>query len=290
MKFSVIIIFFFSQLLLSQSIKIEEKIKLSKAISETSGIIYIEDQKEILTFNDSGGKSELYVLKASSGKIKRIIEVKNASNVDWESITQDKDFIYIGDTGNNYGNRKNLVIYKVAKHDIKKHNKVEAEKIYYSYENQKTFVKENHNSNFDCEAITIYKNQLYLFTKNWKDNQTNIYVLPTKPGVYQAHKTRFLSINCLLTSIAYNSSTDSFIGTAYDKNYQSYILKVKNFKTVPQISKISLTATLGYSNQTEAIAWKNNHQIYVTREASEKTLNGKHYKRKQKLFLITLID
>lgn len=288
MKFSVVILLFTSHLLLAQSVKIEEKIKLSKKISETSGIVFLDN--EILTFNDSGGKPELYVLKPSSGKIKRTIKIKNASNVDWESITQDKDFIYIGDTGNNYGNRKNLVIYKVSKHDIKKHNKVVAEKIYYSYENQKTFVKENHNNNFDCEAMTIYKNQLFLFTKNWKDNQTNIYSLPIKKGTYIAPQINSFNINALITSIEYNANTESFLGTAYDKNYQSYIFKIKNFKTVPLISKISLTSTLGYSNQIEAIAWKNNHQIYVTREASEKTLDKKHYKRKQKLFLITLID
>lgn len=288
MKFSTLTFFFISQLLLAQSVKIEEKIRLSKKIAETSGILFIGN--EILTFNDSGGKPELYVLKTSSGKIKRTIKIKNATNVDWESITQDKDYIYIGDTGNNYGNRKNLVIYKVAKKDIQTQDEVKAVKIYYSYVNQKRFVKESHQSNFDCEAMTIYQNKLYLFTKNWKDNQTNIYVLPTKSGVYQAQQIKSLTTDCLLTSIAYNSKIDCFIGTAYDKNYQSYILKIKNFETDPRISKIPLTATLGYSNQTEAIAWKNNHQIYITRETSEKTLNGKHYKRKQKLFLITLID
>ncbi|MDO3695735.1 hypothetical protein QVZ41_12870 [Wenyingzhuangia sp. chi5] len=288
MKFSVVILLFTSHLLLAQSVKIEEKIKLSKKISETSGIVFLDN--EILTFNDSGGKPKLYVLKPSSGKIKRTIKIKNALNVDWESITQDEKFVYIGDTGNNYGNRKNLVIYKVSKKDIQTQDKVKAEKIYYSYTNQKRFVKESHQSNFDCEAMTIYKNQLYLFTKNWKDNQTNIYALPNSAGVYQANPIKSLTIDCLLTSIAYNSEIDSFVGTAYDRNYQSYILIIKDFETVPLISKISLTATLGYSNQTEAIAWKNNHQIYVTREASQKKLNGKHYKRKQKLFLITLTD
>ena len=59
-------------------------------------------------FNDSGGKNILYAFDRS-GKIKMEIEIVNAGNDDWESITQDAKHIYIGDFGNNNGNRNNFV-------------------------------------------------------------------------------------------------------------------------------------------------------------------------------------
>lgn len=291
MRFLYVFVFLFTQLACTQTIVIEEKIDIPGKIEETSGIIYLEDKNEIITFNDSGGKSELYVLNAKTGRIKKTVKVKKAKNQDWESITQDDDHIYIGDTGNNSGDRKDLVIYKISKKKLAKKREVKAKKIHYRYEDQKLFDVKSHKTNFDCESITVYKNKLYLFTKNWEDHQTNIYEIPNTKGDYVARKIHTIDINCMLTSIAYDPKNDIFIGTAYDKGYQSYLIKIKHFNTVHQkVEKFSLYKELGLANQTEAIAWKNDSTLYITREASEVTLQGKKYKRNQKLIQISLQD
>jgi hypothetical protein len=51
----IINIFFFQNI---YAIEVRKIIKLDKKIPETSGILYLNDQ--IWTFNDSGGKNELY--------------------------------------------------------------------------------------------------------------------------------------------------------------------------------------------------------------------------------------
>ncbi|ANW95958.1 hypothetical protein AXE80_06545 [Wenyingzhuangia fucanilytica] len=273
----------------AQNYNIERKVSLSNKISETSGIIYINN--EIVTFNDSGGKPELYTINPYNGKTNRTIWIKNAKNIDWESITQDKEHIYVGDTGNNDGNRTDLVIYKISKRDFYRKNTVNAERILYSYEDQFIFEKQRHSTNFDCEAITIYHNQLLLFTKNWGDYHTKVYKIPTRPGRYEAIKIHSLDIGCMLTSIAYNPENNQFVGTAYDREYQSYIIRVKNFYLREEkIIKTNLTPALNYANQFEAIAWKNKNQIYITREYLKQKVNKKRYKNKQKMFLITLMD
>lgn len=278
-----------TQFACTQNIVIEKKIDIPNDIDETSGIVYLKNKKEIITFNDSGGKPELYVLNAKTGKLKKTVKVKNATNIDWESITQDLDYIYVGDTGNNYGNRTNLVIYKIAKKDLKKGKKAKAKKIYYTYEDQTSFEINKHKTNFDCESITIYKNKLYLFTKNWGNHKTTIYEIPTSEGKHVAHKINSIDINCMLTSIAYNPENDVFLGTAYDRDYQSYLIQINNLGTQSQnFKKISLFEELGLANQTEAISWKDNSTIYISREASSVSLKGKKYKRKQKLILISL--
>ncbi|MGY5353762.1 hypothetical protein [Wenyingzhuangia sp. IMCC45467] len=289
MKFIYVIYLFFIQVGCSQSFEISKKIKLSKEINETSGVIYFN--KRILTFNDSGGKPELYVLSSSSGKIKNTIKITNATNEDWESISQDENFVYIGDTGNNRGSRKDLVIYKIDKKNLLNKKKVKAEKIYFSYEDQKSFEAANHANNFDCESITVYKNQLLIFTKNWLDFKTNIYTIPLVKGSYIAKKINSIPLDCLLTSVDYNPINNKLVGTAYDTNYKSYLIVINPFelKNV-HFNKIALTSELGYANQIEGIAWKNNQQVFVTRESIEKELNGKKHEHKQKMFLITLTD
>lgn len=290
MKYIIFTLLFGCATLYAQSYKIEQKIKIPKQVNETSGIVYVENR--IITFNDSGGKPELYVLSTKSGKLKNTIKMTNAKNDDWESITQDENFIYIGDTGNNHGDRKNLVIYKIPKKDILDEDKVKAEKIYFSYKDQYNFKKREHDNNFDCEAIVAYKNNLLIFTKNWVDLKTKIYSIPKTEGVYVADKKQTIDINCLITSTAFNSNNKELIATAYNKEFESFLIWIKDFDVNKnnKLIKLPLTPKLKYANQTEAIAWKNNHQVYMTRESSEKIIKGKKYKHKQKMFLITLED
>jgi hypothetical protein len=67
----------------------------------------------IITHNDSGGQANLYEINASTGAL-RTVAITNATNVDWE-YAQDASYIYIGDIGNNFGNRTDLKIYKISR-------------------------------------------------------------------------------------------------------------------------------------------------------------------------------
>ena len=48
-----------------------------------------------------------------TGEIIKKRNIINSKNKDWEDITKDNKFLYIGDFGNNLNNRKDLKIYKV---------------------------------------------------------------------------------------------------------------------------------------------------------------------------------
>lgn len=291
MRFIIFTFIFLVQMSCAQKVVIDKKISISKKVQETSGIVYLEEEKQIITFNDSGGKPELYVLDSKSGKLNRTVKVKNAQNQDWESITKDNNYLYIGDTGNNDGNRTNLVIYKVTLNQFLEKDEVIAEKIFFSYEDQTSFENNRHQTNFDCEAITICDRKLYLFTKNWGDYKTNVYTIPTEKGTFKAQKTHSFDINGMLTSIDYNPDNKLFVGTAYQRDYNPFLVLIhKSQLGKNQFKSKDLTGVLGLVNQTEAIAWKNKQQIYITREASKKKIDGEKYKRKQKLILLTLTN
>ncbi len=79
---------------------------LCPQLDENSGLILLNDN--FLTLNDSGGDPKIYVIDTVSGCINRTVVVANVVNHDWEALTMDTDYIYIGDFGNNSGTRTNL--------------------------------------------------------------------------------------------------------------------------------------------------------------------------------------
>ena len=81
------------------------KTQLPKQILETSGLEFFKDA--LLTHNDSGGNPSLYAFN-EAGIILKEYSIMEAENVDWEDITQDENYIYIADSGNNKGKRQNL--------------------------------------------------------------------------------------------------------------------------------------------------------------------------------------
>ncbi|MBL6943693.1 MAG: T9SS C-terminal target domain-containing protein, partial [Bacteroidales bacterium] len=86
---------------------------LPPEIQESSGLAYFNEK--LWTINDSGGLPVIYAFDTIVGQIVQRIIVDNAINIDWESLATDDDYIYIGDFGNNLGNRDDLAIYIVSK-------------------------------------------------------------------------------------------------------------------------------------------------------------------------------
>ena len=138
----LIFICFFS---ISHSQSITDKFKLSKIISETSGLEYHNDL--LVTHNDSGNDPSLYYLD-DSGKIIHTRKFDGIYNNDWEDLTADENFIYIADMGNNFDTRENLMVIKVSK-DINDKN---FEIINFYYPEQSDF-KFKLKSQFDAEAL-----------------------------------------------------------------------------------------------------------------------------------------
>jgi hypothetical protein len=189
---------------------------LHKKVGETSGLIYYE--KHIWTFNDSGGKPEIYKIDKETGKIIRTVILENAENHDWEDITQDEKYIYIGDFGNNKGNRTDLKIYKISKKQIaskKNRIKVTAEILEFSYNDQTSYEIRNRNNDFDCESMVSFGDSLIIFTKNWVNGQTRMYKLPKTPGRYELDKVSSFNIDGLATGADFNKDNNVLLIIGY---------------------------------------------------------------------------
>lgn len=205
MKF-VISLFFFclSPFLWAQSDLITVG-ELPVNVIETSGLITYNGK--LITHNDSGNLPQLYEIDKTTLEITRVVTISNAVNTDWEDITQDDLYIYIGDIGNNNGTRTDLKILKIRKSDYDVSDTVAAETISYNYEDQTDFTNDG-NSDFDAEALIVLGDNLLIFTKQWQSLGTAAYSLPKLPGNYVADNIGEYQIDGLITGATY--SPDDF--------------------------------------------------------------------------------
>lgn len=220
--------------------------------------------------NDSGGKAEIYKIDPTTGKIVQTIKITNVVNIDWEEISFSKDFVFIGDFGNNLGNRKDLAIHYFPIQQLDSNEStvsVEAQTIHFYYPEQKDFNPGNKKTNFDCEAFFFHDNKLHLFTKEWTNLATTHYTLEIKNGKQAAKKIETFPTNYMVTGASIDnnpiSNTHGFYLIGYTPDGFAFISGFSLPNTQDQLlfsnklNKFSLplgfTATVG---QVEGIAIK----------------------------------
>lgn len=261
-------------------LKMKKIVDLPHKIYETSGLLLYK-KKYLITHNDGGNKSEIYILDLD-GKLIKTIDIESTKNYDWEDLAQDeKGNIYIGDFGNNNNNRKNLHIYKI-KHGFINKKKVEPKKISFWYDNQTKFPPKKSELNFDCEAFFYKDSSLFLLTKCRTKPFTGvsrIYQLPTKKGKHKAKligQFQFCSTSwqfCSVTSADYDPKSNTLTVLTYGKLYV-----VTNFKGNEFWKGNIKVYNIPYIKQREAIAYISKNKWYLTDEYKKGLGGGNLYK------------
>ncbi|MBF4493528.1 T9SS C-terminal target domain-containing protein [Flavobacterium sp. MR2016-29] len=238
--------------------------KLSDSIKETSGLIAFNNL--FWTHNDDHDKT-IYGLD-SLGNIRKKITLDKVINNEWEEISQDGSFIYIGDFGNNYaGNRSDLKILKIEKNSFLE-GSPNIETISFTYSDQTDFSKKKGNTtNFDCEAFIVSKDSIYLFTKQWSTSKTAIYALPNQPGNHIAKFKENLDVKGLVTGATYLESKKLIVLCGYSKVGKPFLYLLYDFKNYAFLSGNKRRIELPLSfHQIEGIATSNGLNYYLTNE------------------------
>jgi hypothetical protein len=244
----------------SFSQKIIKDISLSKLIDETSGLEIIDNQ--FITHNDSGGESKLYYLN-KKGKIISERKITGVKNNDWEDITQDDEFIYVADMGNNYDTRKNLSVIKIPRD---KNSVIDPEIIKFNYPEQNDF-RYKKLSQFDAEALISINEFLIIFTKNRATKKTDIYSLPKNGGEYEAKKIGSLNTQSIITGGDYDQENELLILTSTISFDEYYILKIKDFSLKNKKDyKIEMYEIPIGKTQVEAVKIIDSNTFWITSE------------------------
>jgi hypothetical protein len=269
-KIIIVSAFIFSTLnAIGQITNVEEKFDLPIILSESSGAIFFNDK--LISHNDSGNENKLYELDTISGVVTRTVTVTNATNIDWEDIAQDDSSIYIGDIGNNRGNRTDLKIYKINKNDYLNSTNITAEIINFSYADQIDFTANPNETEWDAEALISFDaNNLILFTKNWVDGVTKAYSIPKNSGTYTLDSiTTTLASGGLITGATYNPSTEKVYLIGYSRILQPFVWVSENFTNNDIFSGTNtqtLLTSLGFE-QVEAITHIGANRYFITSES-----------------------
>lgn len=249
--------------------KPEFRFLLPTEVEETSGLIYYSNG--FWTHNDSGGQPIIFKLDTLSGEVIQRITLNNVINIDWEDIAQDDEFIYIGDIGNNTGNRDDLAIYIIDKSDIPDSgdNNVDVEKITFSYSDYPGKIDKRNENNFDCEALIATDNWIYLFSKNRGDNKSKLYQLPKTTGEQTAQLITTFNTAGLITGADLNKEKNELILVGYTNNswipflWIMFDFENENFYSgnKHRIDMLNVVAT-----QTEGICYINGKRGIISSE------------------------
>lgn len=237
---------------------------LPENLKESSGLLFYNSL--LWTFNDNSDKT-LYAID-SIGNNKQKIKLEKVVNKDWEEISQDSSFIYIGDFGNNVsGNRQDLHILRIKKNTLESRSP-KIDTISFKYSNQKDFTALKPNTtNFDCEAFIVMKDSIYLFTKQWKDSKTSVYALPKTPGKYIAQFKETYNLKGLITGATYSPEQQTIALCGYSKTLQPFIYLLYNYNEHNFFSgnKRKIKLKLPF-HQVEGIASQDGLHYYLTNE------------------------
>lgn len=240
---------------------------LDNTVSETSGLLYLNNT--LITHNDSANTNQLFDVDTTTGTVTRTVSVTNATNIDWEDLTHDDTYIYIGDFGNYQGDRTNLKVYRIAIVDYFASTSVTADIINFSYANQTDFTSSPLATNFDAEGLIHYNDNLYVFSKNWLDGNTNIYELPKTPGSHSISMVDTVVSEGLISGATFNDLNNNVVLTGYDGN-GSFLIQLNGFSaglfSNGTVTKTTIGVPSGYSPQIEGIFPFSNSEYYISSE------------------------
>lgn len=188
------------------TLHLDNRQELPVLLQENSGMTQVGDL--IWFINDGGNEPALYGYSAEQDSVLRTVTVKDAVNTDWEEITQNEEYLFIGDFGNNAGDRTDLRIYRINKNDLfaGTDTVVPSGIIAFSYSDQTSFTPMVENTPFDCEAFIATEDSLLLFTKDWQSYNTRIYSLSTAPGTQTAKFRTQWTVSGLVTASVWDQA------------------------------------------------------------------------------------
>ncbi len=245
--------------------------KQSEELIEMSGL----EKRDSLWYTHNDNPSDVFFeigIEGDSIKVNRKIIVKGLDVVDWEEIASDSDYFYLGDFGNNAnGARGDLKIVKVRKafqSGILNDSLLVAEILNFSYEDQIDYTPLSSNkTNFDCEAMIVTDDSIYLFTKQWQSLNTVVYRLAKSGSDQIARKLTAIKIDGLVTGAKLSPDKKKLALIGYSNMLQPFITCIYGFQQTEFqlgcIRKLNLNMPFF---QMEGICWENDSIVSVVNE------------------------
>ena len=246
------------------------KAELPKEVNETSGLFFHNGR--LWTHNDSGGKPILYALDTTNFEVVQRITLAHVKNKDWEEVCTDGETVFVGDFGNNKGNRKKLKIFSFPMSALPEEGDaiINVDSIIFSFGNQTNFNNKKHEHDYDCEAMFATDSCLYLLSKGWATGTTRLYRLPKTPGNHVAEVVNGFDSQGLITGADYDRENRILVIVGYVKAvWKPFMYLIFDFHEAGvKLTNRRFEMPQWRGAQTEGICFFDDGRCYVTAETS----------------------
>lgn len=243
-----------------------KSIQLPGNLNETSGLLFWEGN--LWTHNDNDD-TRIYGLDTSNATIREEYLLEGVENINWEDIDQDSEYIYMGDFGNNAsGDRADLHILRILKSSLL-YGSPSIDTIWFSYSDQADLRPVGNNqTEFDCEALVVGSEHIYLFTKQWISGYTTSYRLSKQPGTFVAQKIESFDIKGMVTGAFYMESERLVVLCAYTITLQPYLYLLYDYQGEDFFgaNKRRLNLSIPF-HQVEGISSVDGRSYYLSNES-----------------------
>lgn len=171
---------------------------LPAELPEASGALFVNGV--LWSHNDSGSEAKLYAFDPQNGTIVKEV-VLGSSQVDWEDISYEAPYFYVGEFGNNMGDRTDLMVLRFSEGLFTANfsDTIQADTIHFSYPDQVDFTPSS-SHDFDCEAFFVRNATCHLFSKNRLTTTVKHYTFPSTPGTFLATLADSIILSGQITS------------------------------------------------------------------------------------------
>lgn len=233
-------------------------------LQESSGLALYDNR--LWSMNDSEGAPELIWLDLPAGRLGSV-KLEGATNFDWEALALGDEQLYLLDCGNNRGDRIWMQLYAVPLSGLKQAS-VGVERSDFRWgDTQYQVARREHNN--DCEAAAWVDGQIWLFTKNWQDQQSRLYKLTPGTDRQQLLTQKIMNVGGLVTGADYSAEHKMLVLLGYGSGLRLlqpfiWLAPVTGGELIWDQAK---RYDLAESGQWEAIVWQGS-ELLLTREQS----------------------
>ena len=251
-------------------IAVEEVARLPRKMQESSGLAFIGGS--LWTINDSGNAAEIYRL-SPQGSEQQTVEITGIENIDWEALAHDDEFIYIADIGNNFNGRDFLIIYRIPVPGVMDEAVVPVISTLTYLDRESGGNPASHN--FDAEGLAVKGDELWLFTKNRADGNSNLYRFPKAAGDYTPASSQTLPVDSLVTAADINPVTGELVMLSSNLSGEdaSYLITAPTTETGVDWSQ-SKRFSIGPTDQWEAVVWVGENEVILSHERDTRRYAG----------------
>lgn len=252
----------------------------NSSLKENSGIDFSSIHRNVFwAINDAKNTPEVFAVN-TQGENLGAFTIEGASNVDWEDIAvagcfdnKTKSCLYIADTGNNDGDRKDFHVYVVEEpSDFFERSLKLKKKINFTV---------NGRYNFESFSINEMTSEFYLVSKSDKanDNNNTSVVFSLSPGSIELRPIASIDFkkfpeklkkdDMIVTSGDFLSSTQTLLIGTYGKAFEISMKDIQSFHTkarIIDIPKMKKAEAIAYNDTSEGLA------IYTSSEGLNQPL------------------